>query len=217
MNILIMGPAGSGKGTQSEKILEKFHVPHISTGDMFRKAIAEKTETGLVAQTYMNEGKLVPDSIVIDMIAERVKQPDCQLGYLIDGYPRTLPQAIAFEEITQTIGKPVDVVINLVVDFKVLKDRIIGRRVCRTCGAIFHTTNFPSKVAGICDHCNSVLVHRADDTEEQLKVRLEDYLNSTRAVLEFYREKGKVIDIMASREIDVVWPDIERVLTEFNK
>ena len=136
MNILIMGPAGSGKGTMSAKILEQYSIPHISTGDMFRANIKAGTELGRKAQEYMNAGKLVPDDITVAMVAERLKQPDCQAGYLLDGYPRTLVQAKSFENLSKEIAKPVEIVINLVVEFEALADRVTGRRMCKNCGSI---------------------------------------------------------------------------------
>ena len=212
MNILIMGPAGSGKGTMSAKILENFKVPHISTGDMFRANIKEGTELGKKAQEYMNAGKLVPDEITVAMVADRLKEPDCQVGYLLDGYPRTLIQAKSFENLSKEIAKPVEIVINLVVEFETLADRITGRRMCKNCGAIYHVRNHPSQVEGICDVCGSPLIQRADDTEEQLRVRLDEHEKNTKPVLDYYREKGLVVDINATRSIDEVWNDVAAAL-----
>ena len=212
MNILIMGPAGSGKGTMSAKILENFKVPHISTGNMFRANIKEGTELGKKAQEYMNAGKLVPDEITVAMVADRLKEPDCQVGYLLDGYPRTLIQAKSFENLSKEIAKPVEIVINLVVEFETLADRITGRRMCKNCGAIYHVRNHPSQVEGICDVCGSPLIQRADDTEEQLRVRLNEHEKNTKPVLDYYREKGLVVDINATRSIDEVWNDVAAAL-----
>lgn len=212
MNILIMGPAGSGKGTMSAKIKEHFQIPHISTGDMFRANIKAGTELGMKAQEYMNAGKLVPDEITVAMVADRLKQPDCQAGYLLDGYPRTLVQAQAFEKLSKEIAKPVGIVINLIVEFDALADRVTGRRNCKGCGAIYHIRNHPSKVEGICDICGSPLTQRADDTEEQLRVRLDEYEKNTRPVLDYYREQGLVVDINATRSIDEVWNDVAAAL-----
>lgn len=212
MNILIMGPAGSGKGTMSAKILENFKVPHISTGDMFRANIKEGTELGKKAQEYMNAGKLVPDEITVAMVADRLKEPDCQVGYLLDGYPRTLIQAKSFENLSKDFAKPVEIVINLVVEFETLADRITGRRMCKNCGAIYHVRNHPSQVEGICDVCGSPLIQRADDTEEQLRVRLNEHEKNTKPVLDYYREKGLVVDINATRSIDEVWNDVAAAL-----
>lgn len=212
MNILIMGPAGSGKGTMSSKILENYAVEHISTGDMFRAAIKEGTELGKTAQGYMLEGKLVPDEVTIAMLAERLKTSVCKDGYLLDGYPRTLVQAESFENLSKEIGKPVEIVINLVVEFDSLAQRVTGRRLCKNCGAIYHVTNQPSKVEGICDVCGSPLSQRADDTVEQLRVRLDEHEKNTKPVLDFYRKQGLVADIKASQSIEAVWQDVAKAL-----
>lgn len=214
MNILIMGPAGSGKGTQSEKILEHFDIPHISTGDMLRGAIKEGSMLGLQAQEFMNKGKLVPDDLVIELIAERLQKSDCQKGYLIDGFPRSLPQALALEEITNRIGKPIQAVINLTVDFDALAERVTGRRTCKNCGAIYHIKYSPPKVEGVCDVCGSALIQRPDDTVEQLKVRLDEHHKNTQPCLDYYQEKGLVININASRPIDEVYDEIQKALAK---
>lgn len=212
MNILIMGPAGSGKGTMSAKIAEAYNVAHISTGDMFRAAMKEGSELGLTAKKFIDQGKLVPDDITIALVRERLAQPDCQGGYLLDGYPRTLNQAHAFDEITADLSCPVTAVVNLTVEFDELAKRITGRRLCKTCGAIYHITNFPPKREGICDACDSPLIQRSDDTEEQLRVRLVEHQQNTEPVLEFYRDKGLVKDVNASQGIEDVWADVQRVL-----
>lgn len=209
-----MGPAGSGKGTQSEKILEHFDIPHISTGDMLRGAIKEGSMLGLQAQEFMNKGKLVPDDLVIELIAERLQKSDCQKGYLIDGFPRSLPQALALEEITNRIGKPIQAVINLTVDFDALAERVTGRRTCKNCGAIYHIKYSPPKVEGICDVCGSALIQRPDDTVEQLKVRLDEHHKNTQPCLDYYQEKGLVININASRPIDEVYDEIQKALAK---
>lgn len=212
MNILIMGPAGSGKGTMSSKIRENCTVDHISTGDMFRAAIKEGTELGKTAQGYMLEGKLVPDKVTIAMLAERLKKTDSKMGYLLDGYPRTLAQAEFFENLSKEIGKPVEIVINLIVEFNTLADRVTGRRLCKKCGAIYHVKNQPSKIEGICDVCGSSLTQRADDTVEQLRVRLDEHERNTKPVLDFYRQQGLVVDINATQPIEAVWQDVTKAL-----
>ncbi len=214
MNILIMGPAGAGKGTQSNLIVENYPVTHISTGDMFRQAIAEKTELGLKAAEYMNQGKLVPDDITIHMTKERLSKDDCAEGYLLDGFPRTLAQALAFEEITQ--DRPIDVVINLVLTVDDLAPRIVNRRVCKNCGAIYNVVSLPPKEEGICDVCGSALVHRTDDTMESLLVRMQEYESYTKPALEHFREEGLVVDINANQEIEKVWLDIDEALRRFD-
>lgn len=211
MNILIMGPAGSGKGTMSERILEYFQIPHISTGDMFRENIKNQTELGLTAQRYINEGKLVPDSLTVAMVKDRINKDDCSAGYLLDGFPRSLPQAKALEEIT-TDGKEVQVVLNLTVPFESLVTRITGRRLCRQCGSIYHIDSRPSKVDGICDECGGELYQRTDDTVERLKVRMDEYERTTKPVLDYYVKKGLVVDIDASLPVEEVWQQVKEAL-----
>lgn len=213
MNVLIMGAAGSGKGTMAEKIIEKFHIPHISTGNMFRANIYAKTPLGLEAKTYIDGGHLVPDEVTINMIRERLLEPDCQRGYLVDGFPRTLAQAQAFEDIASQIGKPVEVVINLQVQLDDLADRVTGRRLCEKCGAIYHIKNHPSAVEGVCDICGGKLFHRSDDTVEQLATRLKEHVLLTKPVMEFYGKRHLVHNVNAAQPIDKVFADIERILS----
>lgn len=212
MNLLIMGPAGSGKGTMSEKIANKYNIAHISTGDMFREAISKQTPVGVEAKSYIDAGKLVPDEVTNRMVQERIMMDDCENGYLLDGYPRNISQADAFNDIAYQIDKPLDYVINLDLDYEVLVNRITGRRLCPTCGAIYHIDSNQPKVEGICDLDGSELYQRSDDTEEKLKVRYEEYLNQTQEVIEYYREEGLVKDINADQAIEDVWADIEEFL-----
>jgi len=212
MNILIMGAAGSGKGTMAKKILECYDIPHISTGNMFRAAIAEGTELGRSAQRFMEQGLLVPDEVTIAMVGERLMKEDCQKGYLLDGFPRTLDQALAFEKISAAIGKPVEAVISLDVDLDKLAPRITGRRMCPSCGAIYHITNLPPKVEGVCDVDGAVLVHRKDDTIEQLTVRLQEHVTNTTPVLNYYSEMKLVHNVDGSRDIESVWTDVAKIL-----
>ena len=212
MNILIMGPAGSGKGTMSDYIVKEFNIPHISTGDMLRKNVKNQTQLGIQAKVLMDQGKLVPDDVVNAMVKERLLQDDCKNGFLMDGFPRTLNQAQALEEICATIGKPIDKVINLEVDFDALATRITGRRVCKNCKATYHITFNKPIVEGICDICGSPLVQRSDDTIEQLKVRLQEHEKNTKPALEFYGAKGLVQDIDASAPMETVWASIKSAL-----
>lgn len=211
MNILIMGPAGSGKGTMSERIRDHFQIPHISTGDMFRENIKKKTGLGLTAQSYINDGKLVPDSLTVAMVKDRIDKDDCSAGYLLDGFPRSLPQAMELGKIA-TGDKSVELVLNLTIPFDELVNRITGRRLCKGCGSIYHTIAHPSKVEGVCDNCGGQLYQRADDTVESLKVRLAEYENNTRPVLDYYSKKGLVVNIDASLPIDEVWQQVKRAL-----
>ncbi|HET6785241.1 MAG TPA: adenylate kinase [Erysipelotrichaceae bacterium] len=212
MNILIMGAAGSGKGTMAQLIIQKYSIPHISTGNMFRSHMYANTPLGLEARKYIDEGRLVPDEVTIQMIQERLLEPDCLKGYLLDGYPRTLPQAVAFEDIAHQISRPVQAVINLKVQLDDLAERVTGRRVCEKCGAIYHIKQQPPKVEGVCDLCGGKLIHRSDDTVHQLGVRLNEHVTLTQPVLDFYAKKGLVFDIDASRSIDEVFKDIDSVL-----
>lgn len=214
MNILIMGPAGAGKGTMSDLILKEYEIPHISTGDMLRENVKQGTELGKEAKAYMEAGKLVPDDVINAMVEERIQQPDCQKGYLLDGFPRTLVQAEAFSEMAEKIGKPVECVIALEVDFEILKERITGRRVCGSCGAIYHITNNPSEVEGVCDKCGGELTQRKDDTVEQLTVRMEEYKNSTKPVIDYFEKLGVVKHIDAARDRKVVFEEIKESLAD---
>ncbi|NLC97383.1 MAG: adenylate kinase [Erysipelotrichaceae bacterium] len=212
MNILIMGPAGSGKGTMSKKLHDEFGVAHISTGDMLRENVKNNTPLGHQAKDFMETGRLVPDELINEMVKERLLRADVEKGYLMDGFPRTLVQAKAFEDITKEINKPVDIVVNLKVDVDTLAARITGRRVCKNCGAIYHIKNSPSKVEGICDVCGNATVQRPDDTLEQLQVRLKEHTTNTEPVLDYYREKGLVQDFEASRPADEVWLEIKQAI-----
>lgn len=212
MNLLIMGPAGSGKGTMSEKIAKKFNIAHISTGDMFRDAISKQTPVGIEAKNYIDNGQLVPDDVTNRMVKERIMMEDCNEGYLLDGYPRNRVQADAFNEISYMIDKPLDYVINLNLHYDELVSRITGRRLCPTCGAIYHIENKKPKVDGKCDLDGSELYQRSDDTEEKLQVRYNEYLEQTSPVIEYYREQGIVCDIDANQAIDLVWKAIEEFL-----
>ena len=209
-----MGPAGAGKGTMSDLILKEYDIPHISTGDMLRDNVRNNTELGNLAKSYMDAGNLVPDDVIIAMVEKRLQEDDCQKGYLLDGFPRTLVQAEAFEKIENKIGKPVECVIALEVGFDTLVERITGRRICPKCGAIYHIHNKPSKVEGICDVCGSELTQRKDDTVEQLTVRMDGYEKSTKPVIDFYDKRGIVSYIDASQETAVVFEKVKEALSQ---
>ncbi|MEA5018279.1 MAG: adenylate kinase [Erysipelotrichaceae bacterium] len=216
LNILIMGVAGSGKGTMSKYVKDYFHIPHISTGDMFRKAIAKKSKLGVLAEEYINQGLLVPDDITIAMIKERLLQDDCQDGYLLDGFPRTLPQAKAFEDIAAETNRPIKIVIDLEIALSELTPRIVNRRLCKSCGAIYNTVTLPSKIEGVCDKCGNPLIHRSDDTIEGLSVRIREHEKLTNPVLEYFLKDGLVIKVDAGRSINEVWADIKKALENLN-
>ena len=214
MNIILMGPPGAGKGTQSEKILEYLDIPHISTGDMFREAIKNQTELGKLAQSYTNSGKLVPDEVTIALVKERLSRPDCAKGYLLDGFPRTIPQAEALQVLAKEISRPVELVINITADKEELVKRISGRRVCPKCGASYHVSFKLPKVDGICDSCGSELIQRKDDTIESLNVRLDAYEHSTKPLIEFYNKLGLCKEVNGLQDINDVFKDIQKVLDE---
>ena len=209
-----MGPAGAGKGTMSDLILKEYDIPHISTGDMLRDNVRNNTELGNLAKSYMDAGNLVPDDVIIAMVEKRLQEDDCQKGYLLDGFPRTLVQAEAFEKIENKIGKPVECVIALEVGFDTLVERITGRRICPKCGAIYHIHNKPSKVEGICDVCGSELTQRKDDTVEQLTVRMDGYEKRTKPVIDFYDKRGIVSYIDASQETAAVFEKVKEALSK---
>jgi len=214
MNLLIMGPAGSGKGTMSAKIVEDFPIPHISTGDMLRSTVASGSELGQKVKEIMDQGKLVSDEIILEMVKERISQADCKEGFLFDGFPRTIVQAKALDTMLTEMNREIDTVINLTVDFEALADRITGRRLCPNCGEIYHISTKPSKVEGVCDVCGHDLIQRSDDTVEQLKVRLAEHDKLTKPVLDYYSSKDVVRDVNASQSVENVYSDIKQELTK---
>ena len=190
LNIILMGPPGAGKGTQATRIVDAFHIPHISTGDMFREAIAHGTPLGLQAKAIIERGDLVPDDITIGLVKERLSQPDCSMGFLLDGFPRTIPQAEALKVLGPEIGREINLVVDVSVPDSELVRRISGRRVCPKCGASYHVQDMKPAVEGVCDRCGSVLVQRKDDNEASLKVRLENYYKQTAPLQAFYEAEG---------------------------
>ena len=185
-NIILMGPPGAGKGTLAKRLIAKYHIPHISTGDMFRDAIKAGTELGRTAKDYMARGDLVPDEVTIGIVKERLALDDCSHGYLLDGFPRTLKQAEALKALTESLKRTVNLVINVTAEESELVKRISGRRVCKNCGTPFHVTNMPPKKEGVCDNCGGPLFQRPDDNETALKVRLTNYYASTKPLLSYY-------------------------------
>lgn len=208
MRTILMGPPGAGKGTQAETLVEKFKIPHISTGDMFRAAIKAGTPLGLKAKAYMDAGGLVPDEVTIGIVEERLKQPDCTHGFLLDGFPRTVAQADALGKIIQSLGLTLDGVINIEVDEEKLLQRLTGRRICRQCGATYHTVFNPPAREGICDKCGGELYQRSDDTLETAKNRLRVYNDQTEPLIQYYREQGLLKGIQGDQPIDKVMQDI---------
>lgn len=212
MKLIIMGPPGAGKGTQAALIKNTLNIPHISTGDMFREAIKNETPLGLEAKRYIDNGELVPDSVTIGLVKERLSNEDCKKGFLLDGFPRTIPQAEALDKILKELDMKLDAVVNIAVDDAILVDRIVGRRVCPKCKAGYHITNLKPKVDGICDVCGEKLVQRKDDTEETVKNRLNVYANQTKPLLEYYDSYGIVKTIDGVGDIDVIFNNIKSEL-----
>ena len=201
-NIILMGPPGAGKGTLAKQLMSGLNLVHISTGDMFRDAIKAGTPLGTLAKSYIDRGDLVPDEVTIGLVKERLSQDDCAKGFLLDGFPRTLPQAEALKEMSKEINRPIEVVVNLDCDNSELIRRISGRRVCKSCGAPYHIESMKPKVEGVCDICGGPLYQRADDNEEALKVRLEHYVQDTKPLLDFYAKEGllKSFDSLVGKE-----------------
>ena len=208
MHILLMGPPGAGKGTQAAQLVEKFHIPHISTGDMFRAAVKEGTPLGKQAKEYMDNGQLVPDSVTIGIVKERLAKADCSTGFILDGFPRTTEQAEALDRTLQELGIKLDRVINIIVPDGVLVGRMTGRRICRSCGATYHKEYNPSKQGSICDKCGGELYQRDDDREETVTKRLSVYQAQTKPLIEYYQDKGLYTEIDGQQDIDKVLADI---------
>ncbi|MEN1968956.1 adenylate kinase [Lentibacillus sp. N15] len=209
MNLILMGLPGAGKGTQAEKIVENYHIPHISTGDMFRLAIKEGTELGKKAKEFMDQGALVPDEVTIGIVDERLRKSDCQNGFLLDGFPRTIAQAESLQSLLTNMGKTIDYALHIDVPEEKLVERLTGRRICPTCGATYHVLYNPPKQEGICDRDGSALIQRDDDTAETVKKRLAVNIEQTKPLLDFYDEKGYLVTVDGDREIDQVFQDIQ--------
>lgn len=208
MNLILMGLPGAGKGTQAEFIEEKFKTPHISTGDMFRLAIKEGTDLGKQAKAYMDEGALVPDEVTNGIVEERLAMDDCADGFLLDGFPRTIPQAETLDEITQKLNKQIDYVIHVDVPAEKLLERLTGRRVCPSCGATYHVVYNPPKEEGVCDRDGAKLEQREDDTEETVQKRLSVNIEQTKPLLDFYEAKGVLVTVNGDQDIDKVFAEI---------
>ena len=208
MNILFMGPPGAGKGTQAERIVETFEIPHISTGDAFRLAMKQGTPLGQKAKEYVDQGLLVPDDVTNGIVRERLQQSDCERGFLLDGFPRTLAQAEALDGMLADMGRKIDHVINLKVDRSLLLARLTGRRICKSCGATYHVLFNPPKQEGVCDKCGGELYQRSDDTEEKVGTRLDEYISKTAPLLAYYEGKGSLREVDGEKEIDTVTSEI---------
>lgn len=213
MNIILMGLPGAGKGTQAEKIVDVYHFPHISTGDMFRAAMKNETALGLQAKSFMDKGELVPDDVTNGIVQERLAEPDVADGFLLDGFPRTLQQAKALDEILENLGKSVDAVINIAVDPEVLKERLASRIICRNCGATYNKLNNPPKVEGTCDRCGSHdFYQREDDKPETVENRIQVNLKQAQPLLDYYDSKGVLFNLNGQKDIDAVFSEVQKII-----
>ncbi len=212
MRLLIMGAPGAGKGTQAALIKDYYKIPHISTGDMFRRAISEKTPTGILAKSFIDKGELVPDSVTNQLVRERLQEADCQNGFLLDGYPRTLVQAEELTKILNDLNIKLDAVVDVKVDDSYLIERITGRRTCTECGESYHIVAKKPKTEGICDKCGSKLIQRADDEEETIKNRLAVYYAKTEPVLSYYEKQSLVKGVNGMGGINEIFENVKKVL-----
>ena len=212
MKIIMLGAPGVGKGTQAKKIAEKYGIPHISTGDIFRANIKNGTELGQKAKTYMDQGLLVPDELVVDLVVDRVKQDDCENGYVLDGFPRTIPQAEALDKALETLGQKVDYAINVEVPDENIVNRMSGRRACVGCGATYHIVYAPTKTEDICDKCGSNLILRDDDKPETVKKRLDVYHDQTQPLIDYYTKAGILREVDGTIDIEDVFGEIVKIL-----
>ena len=212
MNLILLGPPGAGKGTQAAKIIEKYNIPHISTGDIFRENIKNGTELGKKAQEYMNKGQLVPDELVVEIATDRLTKDDCKDGFLLDGFPRTVFQAEELDKFLAARGSKIDHVLDIEVSREELMIRLTGRRVCSKCGASFHGVNIPPKQEGICDVCGAELIQRKDDNEETAANRIEVYNKETKPLIDYYEKAGCIAHIDGTTGLENVFNTITEIL-----
>jgi len=217
VNLVLMGLPGAGKGTQAERIVEEYHIPHISTGDMFRAAMKEETPLGLEAKSYMDKGELVPDEVTIGIVRDRLAKDDCQKGFLLDGFPRTVAQAEALEALLAEMDRQLDYVINIEVDKSILMERLTGRRICKACGATYHLVFNPPANEGVCDRCGGELYQRADDNEATVQTRLDVNIQQSQPLITFYEGKGYLRNLDGQQPIDKVFADIEELLGSLSR
>lgn len=214
MKIIMLGAPGAGKGTQAKKIAEKYQIPHISTGDIFRANIKNGTELGNKAKTYMDQGLLVPDELVVDLVVDRVQQEDCKNGYVLDGFPRTIPQAEALDAALASLNEKIDYAVNVEVPDENIINRMSGRRACAACGATYHLVHIPTKVEGICDVCGEQLILRDDDKPETVKKRLTVYHDQTQPLIDYYTAKNALVEVDGTKDMAEVFAEIIKVLGE---
>ncbi len=214
LRLILLGPPGAGKGTQASAIVEKYNIPHISTGDIFRENIKKGTELGEKAKEYMDKGLLVPDELVISIVEDRLQQEDCKNGFLLDGFPRTLNQGEALDEVLSKMGLNLNRVVNLDVGKEILIERAIGRRICKDCGEVFHIKFNPSKKEGVCDNCGGKLYQRDDDTVETVEKRIEVYHKQTEPLIDYYNKKGLILNVDGSKDKNLLFEEIVKALSE---
>ena len=210
--IILLGAPGSGKGTQAKKLTVSFSIPQISTGDMLREAVKSGTEMGRQAKGFMDQGGLVPDEVVIGIVKDRLREKDCDGGFILDGFPRTIPQAQALDRVLKELGKKISTILSLEVDEEEILARLSGRRTCSGCGAMYHVRFNPPKTEGRCDKCGGTLLQRDDDREETVRARLGNYKKSTEPLIDFYKGTGKLHVIRASGDIDAIFEQISKLL-----
>lgn len=212
MKIIMLGAPGAGKGTQAKQIAGKYNIPHISTGDIFRANIKNNTELGQKAKTYMDQGLLVPDELTCDLVVDRIQQEDCVNGFVLDGFPRTIPQAEALENALAKLNESMDFAIDVDVPDENIVNRMSGRRACLKCGATYHIVSIPPKKEGVCDNCGSELVIRDDDKPETVQKRLNVYHEQTQPLIDFYSKKGILKSVDGTQPMDKVFEDIVHIL-----
>lgn len=212
MKIIMLGAPGAGKGTQAKQIAAKYNIPHVSTGDIFRANIKEGTALGMEAKSYMDKGQLVPDELTVKILLDRVAKEDCKNGYVLDGFPRTIPQAEVLDEAVTKLGEQIDYAINVDVPDENIIKRMSGRRACVKCGATYHIVNVPPKKEGICDACGEALIVRDDDKEETVKARLTTYHAQTQPLIDYYNKKGILKEVDGTKDMNDVFADIVSIL-----
>ena len=214
MKIIMLGAPGAGKGTQAKQIADKYSIPHISTGDIFRANIKNGTELGKKAKQYMDQGALVPDELTCDLVMDRIQQDDCKNGFVLDGFPRTIPQAEALDAALEKINEKMDYAIDVDVPDENIVNRMSGRRACLNCGATYHLISIPPKVEGICDRCGSEIVLREDDKPETVQKRLKVYHEQTQPLIDFYAKKGILKEVDGTMDMNDVFAAIVKILGE---